>query len=149
MVPEPVEHDLLQVVGGLAIGKWAGHLPDRLEPAHSPDHRAGLHSSEMLGLTGAGTAFGAINSWVDGCRGLAMDARSKRNASWSACGQSTGWDRAPHAVDAVLYLAAEVVACLAAAAPGAFCAGYASHLLADAETPKGLPSLLRELVAAT
>jgi len=78
-----------------AIGAGAAALPDLLEPAVSPNHRAGFHSWLAAGALGLASTVSARSE-------LSNEAKL-----------------------GVL----------------SFAAGYGSHLLADATTPKGLPLL--------
>lgn len=84
---------------GATLGKYAARLPDILEPAFHPNHRAFFHSWSVLALVGFGTY------------------------------KAYQWQ--PEDTGAKILKWALVIGG----------AAYASHLLRDAITPKGLPTL--------
>lgn len=116
------------VVGGSALG---GLLPDAIEPATSSWHRKSFHSVAAL----AGTSSLSVNppeqltAWQAALRQRARTLQSQR-------------ERLPpsHAQRTDLWLS-EIACRLLAGATIGLPAGYASHLLKDAESPRGLPSV--------
>jgi inner membrane protein len=100
-----------EVLGGAAAGLVTSALPDVLEPATHPGHRGVAHSVAALG-TGVGLGLPAAHRFQD---------RVAR-----ASGDET---------DPVKRFMAQFCA---GAAAGAV-AGYGSHLLLDATTPRSLP----------
>lgn len=89
----PMVDRVIETLGAAAFGLFGGILPDAIEPATTPNHRAFFHSKTVLG---AGVLVAANEA----------DARTP---------------------------AARIM-----------CAGYAgyiSHLVLDAGTPKGLPAI--------
>ncbi len=117
---------LVETLAG-ALGGWHGAmLPDILEPATSPNHRKVAHSV----LTALGLTLGSANHHhrLAELRELAADLA----------------DRAYRVrpTNAITAFVLEVAALLVQAAVGyivGLAAGYASHLVLDAGTPKGLP----------
>lgn len=104
----------LEGIGGILGGWLGGRLPDMLEPATSPDHRATFHS---LTVGGGGNAL-AIPRLMD----LQADVRARAR---ECAAEGEDW----HA------LALNILAGVVVAVP----AGYVSHLLLDSTTPKSLP----------
>ena len=121
----PMDQLIAEAVGGL-IGGWVGGvLPDLLEPATSPNHRKLAHSA----AAGGALTFARIAEWQATCR-AAADAAAIRALSHPLGSR----DRERAQWDVLLWrLLAGVLVGLVA--------GYASHLVLDAGTPKGLPLL--------
>lgn len=116
---------LAEVVGG-AFGGWIGGvLPDVLEPATTPNHRELAHSV----VVGGTLTLARLAEWQATCRSEAKgcDARALTFALGSDARQRAEWDALGWRFLAGLL--AGVVA------------GYASHLILDAGTAKGLPLL--------
>lgn len=115
-----------EVLGG-ALGGWIGGvLPDVLEPATTPNHRALAHSL----VAGGALSFARLAEWQAMCR-----TRSDSCTSRALCFSAGSQESQNAQREALLWrLIAGVLAGLVA--------GYASHLVLDAATPKGLPILL-------
>jgi membrane-bound metal-dependent hydrolase YbcI (DUF457 family) len=113
----------LYVAVAAGFGMIGGALPDVLEPATSPNHRSVCHSLILLALL----AVSVNAKYHERCleRAASCDSRARRFTSV-----------------AIERLAEERAAIgwrlLAAALIGAT-AGYASHLILDSSTAKGLP----------
>lgn len=121
----PTPQAASEVLGGTFGGWLGGLLPDVLEPATSPNHRELAHS-----LVAGGTlTFARLAEWQAKCRAeakccearafaFALGSDARRSAEW----EILGWR----------FLAGLLVGLVA---------GYASHLILDAGTAKGLPLL--------
>jgi membrane-bound metal-dependent hydrolase YbcI (DUF457 family) len=121
----PVSHVLAEVLGG-ALGGWLGGvLPDVLEPATTPNHRELAHSV----IAGGTLTLSRLAEWQATCRTEAKgcDARALTFALGSDARQRAGWDALGWR-----FLAGFLAGVIA---------GYASHLMLDAGTAKGLPLL--------
>lgn len=116
------------VVGSSALG---GLLPDAIEPGTSSWHRKSFHSVAAL----AGTSSLTVNppegltAWRDAMRQRARALRAQREQLPVGHPQRTD-----------LWLA-EMACRFVAGATTGLPAGYASHLLKDAESPRGLPPI--------
>ena len=109
-----------------AIGGWIGGVtPDVLEPASDPNHRALFHSL----TAGGGVCALAASDWVASVR-----AAADRCAIRAAAAPEGSELRQSEELKCVIWH------CLAGLLLG-FLAGYGSHLLLDAMTPRGLPVL--------
>lgn len=118
---------LLEFIGAVLSGIAAACLPDWLEPATHPNHRAFFHSVAF-----AGTALPPL--WI----ALANSRDGQlRNAAW--CEQSAA--TAQNAQDAQYWRDQAGWHRLLAGISIGIAPGYASHLAADALTPKRLPFL--------
>ena len=121
----PADQVLAAALGGV-LGGWIGGVaPDVVEPATNPNHRGFAHSVSVGGAL-AYVPTTAVAAWC-----------TAKAAAWdqSACVLPVG---APERSQA------ELKAWLWRAAAGTaigMVAGYASHLLLDARTPRGLPLL--------
>jgi membrane-bound metal-dependent hydrolase YbcI (DUF457 family) len=116
---------LAEVLGG-AFGGWIGGvLPDVLEPASTPNHRELAHSV----VVGGALTLVRLAEWEATCRTEAKgcDARALMFALGNDARQRAEWGA----------LGWRFVAGLLAG----LVAGYASHLILDAGTAKGLPLL--------
>jgi len=102
-----------ELVGGAVGGLGGSHFPDVLEPATHPNHRAFAHSATVL----AATTAGAVPAAASLQNKIAGEAQAVENP--------------------VLRFLAQV----GAGMPTGAAAGYASHLVADATTPKSIPLL--------
>lgn len=114
-----------ELVGAGVGGAIGGRLADVLEPALSPNHRRIAHS----GLAAAGLFRAAHAGWPTRCRELAGVCRT-RSADFGRTVEQRQNDRLEEL--SWRFLAGLVEG---------FLAGYASHLVLDAGTPKGLPLL--------
>ncbi len=117
---------------GAILGSIAGAaLPDVFEPALHSWHRRSFHSWGALAGT-AGVTLGppvALRRWIAEREAAAEQARLQREALPKG-----------HPDRAGLWLAEMFEHFLVAAALG-LPAGYASHLILDAGSPRGLPPL--------
>ncbi|MCC6649277.1 MAG: metal-dependent hydrolase [Polyangiaceae bacterium] len=107
------EPTLGELLGGVAGGVLGSRIPDVLEPAVHPNHRKVAHSFAAAALTGRFVVPAAHRLHADG----ATQAESKLDPALKFLQQ------------------------FAAGASVGAVAGYGSHLVADASTPKGLPLL--------
>jgi hypothetical protein len=99
-------------------------LPDRLEPATSPRHRAGFHSA-AVGILAAGLAECAR-------------AFERRTCEWAAAQRLAAASETDVLRRSLATAVAWIAEFLGSAVVGAF-AGYVSHLAADSSTPLGIP----------
>jgi inner membrane protein len=106
---------LPRLFGGAVGGVLGARMPDAIEPAKHPHHRQAFHSVAALGVVTVGGAK-LSNTAADVAAGIA------------ATGGSGGE-----------VVATEFLVGFATGLP----AGYASHLAADAGTPRGIPLLGR------
>jgi hypothetical protein len=116
---------IAEAVGGALGGLLGGLLPDLLEPATTPNHRSVAHSAVAAGTL----SLARLAEWQAECR-TAAEAVVKRSLAHplgSAERGSAEWD-------AMFWrlLAGFLVGLVA---------GYGSHVLLDAGTPRGLPFL--------
>lgn len=124
----------LAFLGGLALGGAAGGItPDQVEPAEHPHHRGSFHS-----LAALAAILWLMHDHVPAVSDVILRTGAElhsRRTNASCPGQDQSW------------LALQEQACyFAAGALRGFGAGYASHLLADAVTPRSVPLLARNLV---
>lgn len=118
-------HRLVETLGGGLAGGWGGRLPDVFEPALHPWHRSTAHALVPAGAVGAlgvprlRSGQARVRQWAERCR--------------------TRRDVATSKIEQFLWWLAEMLCRLAAGAMAGAPAGYASHLLLDAATPRGLP----------
>lgn len=123
----------METVGGAFGGYWASMLPDQLEPATSSWHRGACHS---LGAV-------SVVAWVDQVLvGLAAACRAEANkyrAIQTVRDPFTGEFRpiAPN----LFQLLAEWFWSFVAGVLTGLSAGYLSHLVLDAGTPRSIPFL--------
>ncbi len=120
---------VLEFVGGVVAGPRAACLPDVLEPATSPGHRALAHSLPV--------AVWSTKSVVDILQRGSQLVAMLREAS-NAAKMRAGTADTP--LDAIFWFAQwAALRFLAGAVPGAI-AGYSSHLVLDQLSgKKGLP----------
>ena len=114
-----------EALGGLLGGWVGGVLPDVLEPARDPNHRKFAHSV----VAGGALTLARVAEWQAACRTAADTAthQSLTHPIGSTERSAAEWD-------------AFFWRLLAGALVG-LVAGYASHLVLDAGTPRGLPLL--------
>lgn len=121
---DPV-HRFFEVLGGVLGGALGGRFPDVVEPAIHAGHRSVAHALVPAGVAGAAglprlpAAQQHVRQWADRCR-------ARREAATSV-------------LKRILWWLAEMVCRLVSGALAGAAVGYASHLLLDATTPKGLP----------
>lgn len=116
-----------EVIGGGVGGALGSLAPDVLEPAIHSWHRSLAHSC-ATGVAGAVVAQRHVSSWQQRCRAEAQRHEQLRLAS------NDEWARCWHALMAFIWRA---LSGFAVGAP----AGYVSHLVLDAGTPRSLPLL--------
>ena len=125
----PADGRWAYVLGGVAGGVLGARLPDLLEPATSSWHRGTCHSLTALAMLGSACAAppevvvrhcGALFAHAEGARGTRLapgcDPRTASNHWWK---------------EMLCYF---LLGAIAGAA-----AGYLSHLVLDARTPRFLP----------
>jgi len=118
---------LMEVLGGMASGRMTSRLPDVFEPPTSSWHRSTAHGLvATLGVSYL-TATYAANG--------ASKLRQAANHSATRARADTA--------NAGVYTVERALARFAAGALIAAGPGYASHTLADAATPRGIPLLTR------
>lgn len=117
------DQQLAETVGGALGGLLGGLLPDILEPAKTPNHRSVAHSAVAAGTL----SLARLAEWQAECRTAAEAAvqRSLAHPFGSAERGRAEWE-------AMLWrlLAGFLVGLVA---------GYGSHLMLDAATPRSLP----------
>jgi len=120
-------HRLMESLGGALGGAWGGRLPDLIEPALHPGHRSVAHALAPAGIAGA-AVVPRLRAGQQHVRERAGRCRARRDTATNALKQFLWW-------------LAEVACRIAAGAMAGVAAGYASYLLLDAGTPRGLPLL--------
>ena len=117
----------VEMMGGLLGGIFGGMLPDLIEPPSHPGHRSIAHA--LLPIGGAGIfVVPNLQSCQHLCRREAAQCRLFHRMSRNET-ERLRWE-----VEELIWrYAAGVI-------PG-IVAGYLSHLLLDAATPRGLPLL--------
>lgn len=122
-------HQVIEAFGG-AAGGWLGSAaPDWIDPATSPNHRHVGHGALTVPLAFVFTAE-AVADWQNQLRQRADELAQMR---WQL---SDDWSRFWNWVHqmALRFLAGIL---------NGFNAGYLSHLVLDALTPRGLPLIAR------
>ena len=126
---DPVESNspLLEIIGGGLGGHVGGCLPDIIEPAYHPAHRAMAHAIVPAGGMGAlvGRKLGDAQGY---CRRKAREAASMAASS-------------DEPVARLMWLGIQMFWNMAAGFVAGLLAGYGSHLVLDGFTPAGLPLL--------
>lgn len=112
----------IESIGGTVGGVLGGMLPDIVEPADTPDHRGFAHSV----LVGLGVASVKLDEWSAACRAKAEQFAVLRQSETDP-------------IKWLLLWLLEVVCRLVAGFLLGIQAGYGSHLVLDALTPKSLP----------
>lgn len=105
---------LLEALGGGLAGILGSRLPDILEPPTSSWHRSTMHSAAVTGVV----AYGSMAK-------APLIAQKMRTPAMGESAGQRGLRR------------------LAAGALQGLPAGYVSHTIADATTPRGIPLLTR------
>ena len=123
----PADHAVAAAVGGLLGGAIGGVVPDVLEPATHPNHRGFAHSA----VAGGALVFAPVAEFEASCQAKA--------AAWD---EAAGANPQGSAERSRAELRAWLWRLLAGAAVG-IVAGYASHLVLDACTPRSLPLIGR------
>ena len=120
---------MIEGLGGLLGGYIGAALPDKFDPATCPNHRGVAHSV-MTAIAGGRVSVTSLSAWQDRFRRDAAVFQTLAEA------QEDGLKRFGYVL----------LSCLALAIAGALAglaAGYASHLLLDAGTPRSLPLLVK------
>jgi hypothetical protein len=118
---------LIETTGGVLAGWLGGRAPDLIEPAIHPNHRSTFHAVLPVSATGMAIAT-KISEWQGSLRELA-----KRQSDLALAAEDP--------LLSLLHKTAEVLFLLLAGALVGFTFGYASHVMLDLFTPKGLPIL--------
>jgi membrane-bound metal-dependent hydrolase YbcI (DUF457 family) len=116
---------LVEIAGTALGGAIGARLPDVLEPALSPHHRALAHSW----LAAGGLFFLARAGWAAHCREQANACRERGVSLWRSV-EDRQRDRTEELV--WRFIAGLIMG---------FIAGYGSHLALDSATSRGLPLL--------
>jgi len=119
------DYRVLEVAAAAIGGLLGGIAPDVLEPAGHPNHRAFFHSVTSAGVLSVAAGEGwvaLLRDQADECAARAAAALQGSDIRHSEEFKCAMWH------------------CLAGVLIGFF-AGYASHLILDAGTSKGLPVL--------
>jgi len=119
---------ILETIGGAIGGYIGGRLPDVIEPASVPDHR-GLAHSVTTGGAVLYIDYKIFGQWEQWFRSEAERYRIERE------------QRVLAGPEELAYSLMETVLRIAAGALTGFVVGYLSHLMLDANTPRGLPLL--------
>lgn len=129
---------LLAEVGGGAIGGYLGGiLPDVLEPAISSWHRSAAHSY-ISGGTVLASAKAMLSTWEMACRNNAENCKALRMIPTP---DGSFMVAPPDRIQQFLRSLAELFWRVAAGFLNGFTAGYISHLILDAVTPRSIPLL--------
>ena len=126
---QPLLDMVVEGVGGAIGGYFGGKVPDVLEPAIHSWHRDFCHSWTVGAFVTA--AITTLAEWESHCREKAAEMRRQRIALQ------------PGSFAAFFYFLGEMLWTLAAGFVAGFGAGYVSHLVLDAATPRGLPLFCR------
>lgn len=122
---QTMEHRLIESVGGAIGGYFGGIVPDLIDPPTNPNHRS-LGHGMIPAATGVRYTVPNVSDWQNSLRELAQ-------------AHAVGRENAQTEFDAFLHEVAGVTCRLGAGAIPGLIAGYISHLVLDARTPKGLP----------
>jgi LexA-binding, inner membrane-associated putative hydrolase len=132
---KPNSDAVLEAIGGALGGCLAGILPDVLEPAVSSWHRDVSHSVTVGGSVLALRA--TLAKLAQQCRDNAQNCRA---AQMNAVPGANAFVPVPASpINQLLLSLAELFWRLLAGFLNGLSAGYASHLLLDACTPRGIP----------
>ena len=122
---QPGWHIVAETAGGVFGGIAGGLLPDRIDAPSNPWHRAEAHSVAISGVAGRLVSI-QLPGWQASLRAQADYYAVMRAQSASPLQQFFFW----LAECACRFLAGAIAGVLA---------GYASHLVLDALTPRSLP----------
>ena len=120
-------HRLLEALGGALGGAWGGRPPDLIEPALHPGHRSVAHA--------------LVPAFATGAAGVPRLRVGQQHVRRRADGCHARRDAATTTLEQLLWWLAEMACRIVAGAMAGAAAGYVSHLLLDAATPRGLPLL--------
>lgn len=124
---QQLEDRVLRTVAGALGGYHGARLPDELEPATSPNHRALAHSALVL-FGGGGTAL------AKGREGIAWANERVQELERRLVAETVPWKRLLLAV--AILIGQAIIGYIIGLG-----AGYASHLLLDAPSARSLPLL--------
>jgi membrane-bound metal-dependent hydrolase YbcI (DUF457 family) len=134
---QPNVYFWIELIGGALGGYSGGTLPDWLEPALGSWHRGVCHSAA------AGTAVFFVRSvlanWANICRENADKCRIMPQVENVQTGEWLPIQRTP--LQQAWVEICEFVWRLLAGFLNGLAAGYVSHLILDAGTPRGIPLL--------
>jgi len=128
---------LIETIGGALGGCLGGMLPDIFEPADSSWHRDVAHSATVGG--GVLALRATLAEMAQECRDKAQQYRAIQMVV--VPGLSTFVPAPADPLKQLLGNLAELFWGLLAGFLNGLSAGYASHLLLDAATPRGIPLL--------
>ena len=120
------EHRFIEMIGAAIGGLLGCRFPDIAEPAYHPRHRKFAHSI-AAGTMSVVSIKGISEAWVAYFRSAAD--KLAQNRSFDCISES----------DRNLSIALEILYRLAAGFVPGFIAGYISHLILDAGSPRSLP----------
>jgi hypothetical protein len=134
---QPDEHFWIEMIGGGFGGYFAGALPDLLEPAICSWHRGICHSA----TAGTAVLYGraTLAHWAQICRQNADRCRIVPQVEDVHTGAWLPLPQAP--LQRICAELGELCWRLLAGFLNGLAAGYGSHLLLDAGTPRGIPLL--------
>lgn len=121
----PREHQAIHLIFAAVGGIIGSIAPDVIEPATSPNHRALFHSLFTAGSLGAA----AVADFAADCHRTAAECDGRAHLCIS---ESRDRNREEGKAFLLRVIAGLIVG---------FISGYASHLLLDAATKRGLPIL--------
>lgn len=122
---QPLEHRIVETLAGVLAGIGGGRLPDILDPPTWPGHRSIGH-----GMVPSGGGLALVFSKPDELQG-AIRSHAEQEAAMR--------ESADTLLAQLWHGFLELMLRLLAGAVVGLPAGYASHLLLDATTPKCLP----------
>ncbi|HLJ87775.1 MAG TPA: metal-dependent hydrolase [Candidatus Angelobacter sp.] len=134
---KPHSDAVLETIGGAIGGYVAGMLPDVLEPAVSPWHRDVGHSVTVGG--GVLVLRATLAQWAQQCRDKAQNCSAILMIAVPGTNIFVPASVTPF--NQLVSSLAELFWKLLAGFLNGLSAGYASHLLLDAMTPRGIPLL--------
>ena len=121
---------IAESVGGAIAGNMGARVPDWLEPAIHSHHRSTVHSIGF-GAKVLTAAAAATSAWEESCRARATYFAERRREPTTA------------GVEWIKSFLGELFWRLAAGFISGASAGFGSHLVLDATTPRGLPVFIR------
>jgi len=135
----------VETVGGVIGGDIGALIADVVEPGTSPWHRGPAHSCAAgIGILSLGDTLKSVESFCRQQADKKAEQRSKLDAIEMKPDPSQPDVFVPSsssALEKLLLLIAEYLWRLAAGVTNGLAAGYISHLVLDAGTPRGLPML--------
>jgi len=132
---QPTPHFCIEMIGGGFGGAAAGMLPDWLEPAVCSWHRGVCHSATAGGAVLYAKA--TLAQWAQSCRENADQSRVVPQILDVHTGEWLPMPQTP--LQKFWAEFCEFVWRFLAGFLNGLAAGYVSHLLLDASTPRGIP----------